>query len=195
MVSAYISQPYPDVKLDFDLRQIRLAAILPGRYADTITCELSTASIDNLPEYYALSYAWGDRKCPRQIFVNGDSFNITPNLEASLRRLRHQSESRLFWIDMICIDQDSDEEKTNQVNLMALIYSGAQEVLLWLGDFVETPVEKSTLTSEANEDQEVSKPYSSKYHISNTGILNQIKRHNLTRLILVSRSNRGHTCP
>ena len=64
--------------------------------------------------------------------------NITLNLEAALRRLRSQKEPRRFWIDMICIDQTCEEERTHQVNLMQAIYSGAREVFAWFGDCHDT---------------------------------------------------------
>jgi len=194
MDSADISQPYPAVQLDLHLRQIRLVTILPGRYVDAITCQLRTASVDNLPEYYSLSYAWGDRTDPRQIFLNGVSFNVTRNLEASLRRLRHPTKSQLFWIDMLCINQECVEERTHQVNLMELIYSRAREVFLWLGDYAETTTQKSSPSSHLKEDQDVSN-FSPQYHHSNITFSKWIIPHKLTRLKSVSQPNRSCSCP
>lgn len=97
----------------------------------------------------------GDRTNPRQILLNGVPFDVTRNLEAALRRLRHPTESRLFWIDMICINQNFVEERTHQVNLMRLIYSRAVNVFLWLGDYVETLDQKASPTLENNDGEEV----------------------------------------
>ncbi|CAO2658363.1 Nn.00g060860.m01.CDS01 [Neocucurbitaria sp. VM-36] len=66
---------YPAEELDSHLRQIRLATILPGRYVEPISCSLTTVFVDDLPEYYSLSYAWGDRRDSRQILLNGVPFN------------------------------------------------------------------------------------------------------------------------
>jgi hypothetical protein len=150
-------QPYPAAKLDLHLHQIRLISLLPGRYFDKIYCELNTVFLDNLPVYKALSYVWGDRTTLRRIVLNGVSFYITCNLEAALRRLRHPSKIRRFWIDMLCIDQSNMEERTHQVNLMRYIYSEAQETFLWLGDYTEMPLHeicshfKSTKAQEMND--------------------------------------------
>lgn len=130
-----MSQPYPAAKLDQERRQIRLVTILPGSFEGPIACELSTTHVDDLPEYNSLSYVWGQRAEPRQIRLNGRTFDVTRNVEEALRRLRHPTESLVFWIDMICIDQSSSEERTHQVNLMGLIYSRAREVFIWLGDY------------------------------------------------------------
>ena len=40
---------------------------------------------------------------------------------------------RSFWIDAICIDQQSIGEKNKQVRLMGEIYSSAKLVVSWLG--------------------------------------------------------------
>ncbi|KAJ4376360.1 hypothetical protein N0V83_001643 [Neocucurbitaria cava] len=145
---------YPAEDLDLHLRQIRLATILPGRYIDTVACNLSTAYVDDLPEYYSLSYVWGDRKNPRQILLNGVPFDVTRNLQAALRRLRHPTQSRLYWIDMICINQNLGEERTHQVNLMRLIYSRATEVFLWLGDIAETTNQEASPALQNNDSEE-----------------------------------------
>ena len=39
-----------------------------------------------------------------------------------------------IWIDAICINQSNNEEKSQQVAMMGEIYSGAAEVLVWLGE-------------------------------------------------------------
>jgi tetratricopeptide (TPR) repeat protein len=40
---------------------------------------------------------------------------------------------RAVWADAICINQEDTEEKSEQVKLMALIYSRASQVVIWLG--------------------------------------------------------------
>lgn len=181
MNSDDMSRPYEAVKLDLHLRQIRLVTILPGRYIDVVTCELMTAYLDNLPEYECLSYTWGDRTDPRQIILNGVSFDVTRNLEAALRRLRHPIKSRLFWIDMICIDQKNVEERTHQVNLMQIIYSGCRECLVWLGDYAETTLQEDSLSLRVGDDQQV-RPILLRNRRSDDVFSNWIILHNLTRL-------------
>lgn len=60
--------------------------------------------------------------------------NITTNLYLALLRLRDRSLARIIWVDAICINQESLEERCEQVQLMALIYSKANRVLVWLGE-------------------------------------------------------------
>jgi hypothetical protein len=40
----------------------------------------------------------------------------------------------VLWVDSICIDQSSVEERNIQVALMDRIYSRADKVLIWLGE-------------------------------------------------------------
>ncbi len=152
-----LSGPYPAEKLDLHVRQIRLVTILPGKHSDPVACELRTVHLDRTPDYYTLSYTWGDRSNPCQILLNGVSYNVTRNLEAALRRLRHPTNCLLFWIDMLCIDQECLEERSHQVNLMQQIYSGTREVFLWLGDFSETPSPTSHTLPGPREDENVRK--------------------------------------
>ena len=126
-------------------RNIRLLRILPGDPESTIEVELIEASLDNLPQYEALSYVWGDAEITQQIVCNGRPFQITINLTKALRRLRSRSRttssehqpstsSSLLWVDAICIDQSCLPERNHQVSLMKEIYSKAQRVYVWLGD-------------------------------------------------------------
>jgi hypothetical protein len=49
-----------------------------------------------------------------------------------LGRLRALGIKDEVWIDALCIDQNDEKEKTEQVKLMGKIYSGAREVLIAL---------------------------------------------------------------
>lgn len=59
---------------------------------------------------------------------------MTANCEAVLYHLRHRARSRLLWVDSICINQSSDEEKSQQVQIMGEIYLQAKRVIVWLGE-------------------------------------------------------------
>jgi Heterokaryon incompatibility protein (HET) len=109
--------------------------ILPGEDGEQIACELQVVSLNNDPYYEALSYTWGTLVLDKQIVVRGSTFPITANLESALRNLRHASDSRLIWADLICINQKDEAEKSSQVALMGDIYRQASRCLVWLGDF------------------------------------------------------------
>lgn len=61
-------------------------------------------------------------------------FRITRVLEETLRSLRLRYEPRSLWIDATAINQAHPKEKTQQVSMMNLVYSLAEEVVVWLGD-------------------------------------------------------------
>lgn len=105
--------------------------------SEPIVCVLSKASLDDNPAYDALSYVWGDPAVCDKITLDGRERDVTVNLFAALRRLRHATEQKHLWVDALCIDQENHDEKTHQVGLMGRIYSQAREVFLWLGDLVE----------------------------------------------------------
>src|SRR5262249_11431837 len=83
--------------------------------------------------YEALSYVWGSENNTRAILVDGCSFLVTLSLESALRQLRHSSCERVLWIDQLCIDQNNEAEKSEQVGLLGDIYRNASAVLIWLG--------------------------------------------------------------
>lgn len=43
----------------------------------------------------------------------------------------------MLWIDAICINQEDDDEKGQQVQSMAKIYAKASRVIVWLGEAAE----------------------------------------------------------
>jgi hypothetical protein len=99
-----------------------------------IHCRLQDYRLDSAPPYEALSYTWGDEESACQILLDGLPFHIRPNLRDALRHLRQRQRTRIIWIDAICIDQTSADEKSVQVPLMGKIYAGAQRVVAWLGE-------------------------------------------------------------
>ncbi|KAK8187935.1 heterokaryon incompatibility protein-domain-containing protein, partial [Phyllosticta capitalensis] len=92
-------------------------------------------SLEDHPEYVALSYTWGDAKDTGQIVVDGALFEVRANLLAVLEVLVGLEElrGRPLWIDAICINQNDKDEKNSQVPLMGCIYSRATEVFAWIG--------------------------------------------------------------
>jgi len=126
--------------LDTKWREIRLLELLPSAN-DTVSCRLSYVSLDDEPVFTALSYVWGDPTITETITVNRQSFAITINLVAALRSVQkhwcdlypeRNAEDFRLWADAICIDQSNKDERSNQVQLMGSIYSGAELVLAWL---------------------------------------------------------------
>jgi hypothetical protein len=133
-------------RLDWTKQEIRLIKILPEANPPSnigpscIEIELHYVSLEDAPKYTALSYAWGDPNVTKLALVDGKAFQVTINLEAGLREIRSEQESNkessptLYWIDALCIDQNNDVEKAEQVQNMATIFRQAIEVLIWLGE-------------------------------------------------------------
>ena len=118
---------------------IRLLRLLPNEdEATPLHCELCNYSLRRLSPrthlYEALSYVWGDPDKTLPIFVDKNRFQVTINLHAALSRLRDHSFERIIWVDAICIDQSNKEERKQQVQLMAKIYSNAHRVIVWFGE-------------------------------------------------------------
>jgi hypothetical protein len=68
-----------------------------------------------------------------QITVNKVPLMTTKHLATALRCLRDRGECKYFWVDALCIDQSSWEDRSSQVCMMAEIYAQAQQVIAWLG--------------------------------------------------------------
>ncbi|ETS80257.1 hypothetical protein PFICI_07786 [Pestalotiopsis fici W106-1] len=135
---------YDDLDIAKDQKQVRLLKLLPSiDDADQIICTLEVADWASELHYAAISYVWGDPTIKRAILINGQQFNVTENLHSALWHIRKnnmlqpegsgQPESLPLWVDAVCINQDSIEERNHQVPLMGSIYGSASRVIYWLG--------------------------------------------------------------
>lgn len=117
---------------------------------------------ENVPNYNAISYVWGDQARRKNIYVDGKLVSVPENAEIALRNLhkvlttpspkgmnvehmarptswkqrvnhRFTRRSYWYWLDAICIDQFNLTERAEQVSIMWAIYTGANAVLIWLG--------------------------------------------------------------
>ena len=123
--------------------ELRLLRIQQTTDVDSpIQCTITHETLHQvLPPFEAISYTWadesGDSAKKATIYLDSKPFTVTANCERALRRVRLKGQSRLVWIDAICIDQDSEAEKTHQVQLMAQIYARANRVLIYVGEASE----------------------------------------------------------
>ncbi|KAF8852215.1 HET-domain-containing protein, partial [Acephala macrosclerotiorum] len=121
--------------IDLEGPAFRLIRLLKGDN-DVIQCHLFDAWLyeqENIMDYVALSYTWGDAEKTYEIIVNGSRLAVTKNLYHALWYLRCQDQDRILWIDAICINQNDHRERGHQVQQMGSIYNKAERVVIWLG--------------------------------------------------------------
>jgi heterokaryon incompatibility protein (HET) len=120
--------------------EIRLLIIYPGSFKDPIQGEIITVNLLWRPTYDALSYTWADeagnqdRSRTIRCVKDGSTIHITRNCEIAIQRLRLRNKKRRVWIDAVCINQDSDIERNQQVSLMSRIYVTARNVVVYTGE-------------------------------------------------------------
>ncbi|GKZ49876.1 hypothetical protein AbraIFM66951_002585 [Aspergillus brasiliensis] len=133
-------------------REIRLLEILPSESEDgPIQGSLRVLSLDDSPKFEALSYAWGDITELTDVTISGCTLGVSENLALFLLRLRQTRETRVVWVDFICINQADVSEKSTQVPLMADIYRCATSVIAWLGDLSNPDIEEAVAYNDASE--------------------------------------------
>ncbi|KAK5720341.1 hypothetical protein LTR17_015058 [Elasticomyces elasticus] len=121
--------------LDSKKTQIRLLYInsSPCCSEAAICCDLYKVSLDDDPDFAALSYCWGDAKDTVEICIAGRTTLVTRNLANALLRLKNMPQES-FWADAICVNQADLDERGQQVRLMMDIYSSAAMVCSYLND-------------------------------------------------------------
>jgi hypothetical protein len=136
-------QNFEHEPLDTTQPSIRLISIDPNLSPEGLVQGIiHHATID--AQYNCLSYVWGSADQSHALIVNGKRLSINKNLhdfltavrtfkyrESGVRRDKHLRAN--LWIDAICIDQDSTDEKNHQVAQMGKIYTNAEKVIMWLG--------------------------------------------------------------
>jgi hypothetical protein len=121
-------------------RQIRLLQMLDGGTHDQgrLRYRLTVQSLDEVADYYAVSYTWGRHELSEKVIVDESSCMVTLNCYQALAQVyRHWNRERLrsdlVWIDCLCINQYDTSEKNAQVSIIGDIFSNATEVLACLG--------------------------------------------------------------
>ena len=140
-----LREVYARTPLSAAPHEIRLLHLWSDEVGGMVICTLTKASMADHEDYQALSYAWGDPAITRPILVADEltpkgkevaiaEVQVTTNLEAALRALRVENHCRVLWVDALCINQQDGIEKSEQVQMMGVIYRSAVHTLVWLGD-------------------------------------------------------------
>jgi hypothetical protein len=122
--------------LDSTHREIRVLDLDAGAGESLLRGHLRHVSLNALrkPKYETVSYAWGERTLVGTILIGDKTMSIPASAARALLCMRLPEQSRTLWIDCICIDQDDNLEKGQQVRLMADIYTGSSCTLAFLGN-------------------------------------------------------------
>lgn len=125
---------YAPLKSDRDIRLIHV----PPAYKHDVGIigapglSMRHINLTDSPSYTALSYKWGLPGETEIIIINHRSLSVQANLRPMIQALCSQTQSRSFWIDAICINQQDNDERGHQVMLMGEIYSNANEVVAYV---------------------------------------------------------------
>ena len=131
----FSSSPEESVHLHLPLRarEIRMLTLCPGEWQGPIDCKISIHNLDSSPAYELVSYVLNRENLTSLINVNGRTISVDVNLASALMDLRYPDRARCLWIDALCINQEDDEEKDDQLSLLASIMTRASNTCLWLG--------------------------------------------------------------
>jgi len=124
---------YDDQPLDPEKHQIRLIKLCPGSQDAPIICSSSVVSLDDKPEYMALSYVWGSPVDPNYISNGFVDIPVTRNLHTALSHLRDEKNEVTLWADALSINQSDFQEKGHQISLMGDIYRHSTHTCIFLG--------------------------------------------------------------
>ncbi|KAE8450788.1 hypothetical protein EG329_005701 [Mollisiaceae sp. DMI_Dod_QoI] len=111
---------------------IRILELQPGEGTGTLRCKLHAVERDHALAYEAISYSWGRSTDTRVIYCDGKKLKVTVNLRDALWRIRDPVDVKMLWADAVCINQNDNAERANQVKQMGSIYMNAVRVLVWL---------------------------------------------------------------
>lgn len=139
--STYLYTPLRDAG-----RHIRVLSLAPADWEEPLVGSFEeTSIIDGQGEYEALSYCWTStedchpgRSLLRStwkhypIHIEDRVLYVGRNLYEALRRRRERQQHPKIWADAVCINQDDNNERTEQVAQMGMIYAKAGRTLIWL---------------------------------------------------------------
>jgi hypothetical protein len=114
---------YAECQLPEPDRMIRLLEVEYFDRESRPCFKLRSYRLDSAPEFSALSRMWWGQDQENSIVINAQPTTVLLNLRNFLTINRVSPQGELLWIDALCIDQKSQNEKKAQVPLMGRIYS------------------------------------------------------------------------
>lgn len=129
----------------------------------------------------------GSEQKPNFITIDNHILQVPKSLYEALLRLRDHDLGGFLWIDALCINQDNNSEKEEQIGLMARIYGSASSTIVWLGETFHgshRAIEAIRLAGRANPGFSSSKDY--------RRLFTDLDRNN--KFVKFESENRGAVC-
>lgn len=119
--------------------QIRLLNLFPGEQFDPLQGLIWVTHLDAKVNYTTVSYVWGPRsQLSHALHTPVGNLSITEPLYLTLKQLRNRHKGVVLWVDAICINQDDDNEKTEQVKMLPRIFQNSAQTLGFIQDNEES---------------------------------------------------------
>lgn len=138
-----VDEPGPYDKLS-GASNFRLLRLNPGKLDEPLHGEIMVVGLQedhskHEVEYECVSYTAAnavDNLQAATIYVGEfwDALSIKTSCETALRQLRLEKSSRLLWVDSVCINQQDDTERSQQLSIIVPIFAQAAQVIAYLGD-------------------------------------------------------------
>jgi len=131
------SASYPDERLPTGKSIIRLLRIDRGA-GSSVVWRLERVSLgsQDCPNFITASYVWGKPEDRVHIKVDGINVSVAGSVPPILELIRDHDDFKKverIWIDGICINQNDEDEKNAQVQMMGDIYRKSDITVVWLG--------------------------------------------------------------
>jgi hypothetical protein len=130
----YTSIPVPNGSRS--IRLLRLLAAEKSQKNCPLVGHVYLANLVSSQSFTILSYVWGKETNPSHTITcqpQGVRLEITSSCYGALSQLREKYGALTIWVDAICINQEDNDEKTDQIRLMGELYSLAERAYVWLG--------------------------------------------------------------
>ena len=128
----YTALPLEDASTS--IRLLHIQSLGSNDTNSAIECRMEVWPLSEVPDFFAISYTWGDPNLQTTISVNKQSITVRRSCYYALWQARLHNMESYIWIDSVCINQADLDEKGAQVALMASIYASSHKVLACIGD-------------------------------------------------------------
>ncbi|KAM7196759.1 hypothetical protein V8F20_006952 [Naviculisporaceae sp. PSN 640] len=131
-------------------RDIRLLVIRPSTaWASPIFCELRVVNLARDQVFFEVLFPVAPTPGGAGYIVflgdgGGARHPVPANLESALRAMRYNHESRLLWVEAVCVNQADPVDRAVHREMTMQIYQAAGRSISWVGETEHGPGTDST---------------------------------------------------